>query len=68
MIKKLPIEGMSCAHCKNNIETAVKVLEGVNQVNADFREGYVLVDYDEAQLALDTIIKEIEDLGYEVML
>lgn len=68
MIKKLPVEGMSCAHCKNNIETAVQLLEGVHQVNADFREGYVFVDFDETQLDLDTIIKEIEDLGYEVML
>lgn len=32
MKKIISIEGMTCAHCKMNVEKAIKSVEGVNQV------------------------------------
>lgn len=68
MVKKLPVEGMSCQHCKSSIETAVKQLEGVKEVTADYKEGFVIINYEENKIALDKLINEIEELGYEVKL
>lgn len=66
MFKKLPVQGMSCQHCKHNIETSVKQLDGVKEVTAYYNEGYVNVDFDDSQVKLEQIIQEIEDLGFEI--
>lgn len=60
------VEGMSCQHCKQSIEGTLQGLAGVNKITAYHNEGFVDVDYDESIINIDTIISEIEDLGFEV--
>ena len=66
MIKKLMVEGMSCQHCKNNIETFLKQMDGINKVTAYYNEGFVNVDFDNSQVKLEDIVDQIEDLGFDV--
>ncbi|HZK44400.1 MAG TPA: cation transporter [Syntrophomonadaceae bacterium] len=66
MINKLIVEGMSCQHCKQNIEETLEKLPGTNKVTANNDKGFVEVDYNEEILTIDKIISEIEDLGFEV--
>ena len=66
MIKKLMVEGMSCQHCKNNIETVLKQMDGINKVTAYYNEGFVNVDFDNSQVKLEDIVDQIEDLGFDV--
>lgn len=66
MFKKLMVEGMSCQHCKHNIETVLKQMAGIKEATAYYNEGYVNVDFDENQVKLEEIVDEIEDLGFEV--
>lgn len=66
MSKKLLVEGMSCQHCKQSIETSLKQLDGVKEVTAYYNEGYVNVNFDDNQIKLDQIVQEIEDLGFDV--
>ncbi|TKH89794.1 heavy-metal-associated domain-containing protein, partial [Bacillus cereus] len=42
----LQVEGMSCGHCVNAIESSVKELNGVEQVKVQLAEGTVEVTID----------------------
>lgn len=61
----LNVQGMSCNHCVNSIEGAVKELGGYAKVN--LADSTVTVEYDESKLALETIKQTIEDQGYSVI-
>ena len=66
MFKKIMVEGMSCQHCKQSIEGALQELPGMNKVTAYHNDGFVEVDFDENVLELETIVNEIEDIGFDV--
>jgi copper chaperone len=62
----ISVDGMSCMHCVKSIETAVRNLEGVAQVNVDLKAKTVAVSYDPAAVKLEEIKEVIEEQGYEV--
>ncbi len=58
------IEGMSCNHCSNNVESAVKALPGVTGVMVNLTEKKALVAGD---ISKHKIIEAIEKVGYKVV-
>jgi copper chaperone len=60
----LTVTGMSCGHCVQAIEGALKAI-GVNG-KANLEDKSVQVDFDDNEVNLDTIIRAIQDQGYEV--
>ncbi|PEN33483.1 copper chaperone CopZ [Bacillus toyonensis] len=62
----LKVEGMSCEHCVNSIESSVKELNGVEQVKVQLAEGTVEVTIDSSAITLKDIVAVIEDQGYDV--
>ncbi|MCR8656449.1 copper ion binding protein [Paenibacillus endoradicis] len=60
----LEVEGMSCNHCVNSIESALKELGATGSV--DLKANTVTVQFDESKLTLDNIKEAIEEQGYEV--
>ncbi|MBJ8053152.1 copper chaperone CopZ [Bacillus cereus] len=62
----LKVEGMSCGHCVNSIESNVKELNGVEQVKVQLAEGTVEVTIDSSAVTLKDIVAVIEDQGYDV--
>ncbi|WP_337035113.1 cation transporter [Paenibacillus illinoisensis] len=60
----LNVKGMSCGHCVNSIEGALKSL-GV-QGDVSLENGTVTVVYDENKVTLERIKEAIEEQGYEV--
>jgi len=62
----LDVEGMSCSHCEKAIKEAVSSIEGVLSVDVDLSNKTVGVHYDSSIADIDTIINEIDELGYEV--
>jgi len=58
----LRVEGMSCNHCKMAVENAVRDAGAEGAV--DLAGGIVTVNYNPAQVELDTIIARIEEEGY----
>ncbi|MCY9697504.1 copper chaperone CopZ [Paenibacillus alginolyticus] len=60
----LKVEGMSCGHCVNSVEGAVKKLGANGKV--DLSGGSVKVDFDESKISLDAIKEAIEEQGYDV--
>ena len=62
----LKVEGMSCGHCVNSIESSVKEINGVEQVKVQLAEGTVEVTIDSSAVTLKDIVAVIEDQGYDV--
>jgi copper chaperone len=60
----LKVSGMSCNHCVNSVEGALKTIGASGKV--DLTSGAVAIEYDENKLSLDTIKQAIEDQGYDV--
>ncbi|WP_211749243.1 cation transporter [Paenibacillus sp. Marseille-Q4541] len=60
----LNVEGMSCAHCVNSIEGALKEIGANGKV--DLANGTVAVEFDESKLTLPVIKEAIEEQGYDV--
>ncbi|MCM3759141.1 copper chaperone CopZ [Sporosarcina aquimarina] len=65
MKEVLKVEGMSCGHCVNSIESSVGELSGVASVKVDLANNEVTVEFDNAE-TLKQIKETIEDQGYEV--
>ncbi|MFE6135678.1 copper chaperone CopZ [Bacillus sp. NPDC057893] len=63
----LQVEGMSCGHCVNSIESNVKELNGVEQVKVQLAEGTVEVTIDSSIITLKDIVSVIEEQGYDVI-
>jgi copper chaperone len=64
--QQLTVNGMSCGHCVNSIETFVGKLNGVSHVKVHLGNGKVDVEYDSSVISLVVIKETIEDVGYEV--
>lgn len=65
MREVLKVEGMSCNHCVNSIESSVGEIKGVSSVKVDLANNEVTVEFDQAD-TLKQIKETIEDQGYEV--
>lgn len=67
MNETLKVEGMSCAHCVNAVESSVGELQGVSSVKVDLASGQVEVNYDNSKTSLNQIQETIEEQGYDVV-
>jgi len=56
---------MSCSHCVNAIEGAMKEIGATGKV--DLADNKVTVDFDENKLSLEKIKEAIEEQGYDVV-
>jgi len=61
----LKVEGMSCNHCVNSIEGALKELGANGSVSLPNRS--VTVSFDETKLNEAAIKEAIEEQGYDVV-
>lgn len=58
------VKGMTCNHCKNNVEKAVMQVEGVMQVDIDLTSGQTIV---RGKANHESIVQAIESIGFEVI-
>ena len=59
------IDGMHCESCTNRVKRAINSIDGVS-AKLDLRKKQAVVKY-EKEVADDTLVKEIENLGYKVI-
>ena len=65
MKKTISIEGMSCGHCLQAVEKALRALPGVSAVAVSLAEKQAVVELSDA--VADAALKTaVEDQGYEV--
>jgi copper chaperone len=61
----LNVKGMSCSHCVNAVEKAVR--EAGASGTVDLAGGTVTIEYDENTVTLEQLKQAIEDQGYDVV-
>lgn len=61
----LNVEGMSCGHCVNSVEKALKEIGAAGKVDLNAKK--VEVEYDDSVLNQDVIKEAIEEQGYDVV-
>lgn len=62
----LPVTGMSCASCANNIERGLSKLDGIAQAQVNFATERAEVAYDPSRINLKTLIDQVRKSGYDV--
>ena len=60
----LEVQGMSCPSCVRHISSALKELDGVDEIAVSLRDGVVVVKHDATQAALEQLIETLEGAGY----
>lgn len=63
---KLKIIGIHCKSCKELIESEIGVLRGVKDIALNVKTSKAIIEYNNQQISEHEIIKEIENLNYEV--
>ncbi|MGG4340858.1 cation transporter [Paenibacillus lautus] len=61
----LTVEGMSCNHCVNSVEGALKNAGASGKV--DLASNTVVVEYDETKVSLGALKEAIEEQGYDIV-
>lgn len=61
----LNVEGMTCPMCPLMVKTAVKNLEGVIEVDVNYKEAKAVVSYQEGKVTVEQIINAIEKAGFK---
>ncbi len=64
--KTYPITDMHCPNCAMLLESLEDELEGVYKIEASYRKGEMVVEYDEARLSEGEIIEAVKRKGYTV--
>jgi copper ion binding protein len=59
------VTGMTCAHCVNSVDTEIRRLPGVNDVQVDLASGGVTVTSDQP-LDETAVAAAIDEAGYEL--
>ncbi|MGW9856367.1 copper chaperone [Staphylococcus hominis] len=62
----IKVDGMSCDHCKNTIESALAKINGVRTAEVDLDKNEVRVDYNDELVSMKELHDTIEDQGYDV--
>jgi P-type Cu+ transporter len=60
----LPVEGMTCASCVNRVETGLRELDGVGEVDVNLATAKATVEFDPDRVTVDDLRHQIEGLGY----
>ena len=61
----ITVDGMTCGHCVNAVQTEVGKLDGVTDVSVDLGSGQVTIVADAAPDA-GALREAVEEAGYEV--
>ncbi len=64
---ELPITGMTCANCVQNVERALRKVDGVLEANVNLATEKATVEYIPSVVNLRTLTKAVEDAGYGVI-
>jgi len=63
--RKLRIQGMSCEHCVQRVEEALKGLPGVAQVRVSLEEGLATVELSSEGASMGQLLGAVERAGYQ---
>jgi Cu+-exporting ATPase len=62
----LPIEGMTCASCVSHVESALKKVDYVSDVNVNLATERASLTYDDSRVEVVDLVHAVGDTGYSV--
>lgn len=68
MKQTIPVVGMACASCSANVKRKLCSLQGVKSASVSLAGRSALVDYDPDKISLETMKKEINGIGYDLVI
>ncbi len=68
MKQTIPVVGMACSACSANVERKLNALEGVLSASVSLPGRSALVDYDPDKISLETMKKEVNGIGYDLVI
>ena len=68
MKKTIPVVGMACSACSANVEKKLNSLEGVHAASVSLAGRSALIDFDPAVISLDDMKREINNIGYDLVI
>lgn len=69
MIKKtIPVVGMACAACSAHVERKLNSLPGIQSASVSLPGRSALVEYDEKEISLEQMKREINGIGYDLVI
>ena len=60
------ISGMTCEGCENRDKNALKNIENVIEVEADYKTGNVTLKFNE-RINIELVKETVEDIGFEYL-
>ncbi len=63
---KIKVKGMVCNGCENRVQNALKTLEGIEEVQANYKKELVTIKTNR-EIDKNLIYEKLEDLGFEVI-
>jgi copper chaperone len=61
---RIEITGMSCGHCVDAVETALRSRAGVRAAKVDLTAGTAEVEYEEREVGPEDLIAAVTNEGY----
>lgn len=68
MKQTIPVVGMACASCSANVERKLGELPGVSHAAVNLAARSALVEFNPAEISLETMKKEINGIGYDLII
>lgn len=68
MKKTIPVVGMACASCSVNVERKLQSLKGIQSAAVSLAGRSALINYDPVQISLETMKKEVNGIGYDLII
>lgn len=60
----IPVAGMTCEGCANNVQRSLMALDGVVDVTVSYESGEARVHYDAKVVQVDAMVTALESAGY----
>lgn len=61
---RFKVSGMSCHHCQQKVEKALKGVAGVYSAVVDLQDGVAEVDFDDDAVTSSSLVAAVERAGY----
>jgi len=65
---KFKVIGMSCGHCRQKVEHALKQVAGVYTAVVDLHDGNAEVDFNDDVVTVQQLVVSVAQAGYEARL
>jgi copper chaperone CopZ len=65
---KFKVSGMTCHHCQQKVEKALRGVAGVYSAIVDLQDGVAEVDFDDDTVTATTLVAAVVRVGYNARL